>query len=465
MTETSALWRRAWRPVDSASLVFLRVAVGALIAISAARFLAFGWVDRLFVQPRYFFSYWGFEWVRPLPSPLMHALFVLLIVCGAAIAIGALYRVAVLAAFVTFSYLQLIDVANYLNHYYLVSILLFLMCLLPLERSCSIDARLRPEIARGWQPVWMLWLFRFQIALVYVFAALAKASSDWLLHAQPLQIWLAARSDMPIVGELFEHVEVAFLMSWAGFLYDLTIPIWLSWRRTRVAAYGVLIVFHGTTQLLFPIGMFPAIMTLAALIFFDPSWPRAALRALRVRVSEPVLDAGRAPPLDRARAIGAFAMAVWCAFQVIMPLRAHAYGGNVLWHEQGMRWAWRVMCREKNGSITYRVRARGWPRERFVSASPYLTDAQEREFATQPDLILRLAHHVRDDLEARGLEDVEVRADAMVSLNGRRMARLIDPEIDLGSVHDSVLPAAWILPEPAGPPPSPRSHLFAGGTP
>ena len=37
----------------------------------------------------------------------------------------------------------------------------------------------------------------------------------------------------------------------------------------------------------------------------------------------------------------------------------------------------------------------------------------------QPDLILQLAHHIRDDFERRGQGPVEVRVDALVSLNGR----------------------------------------------
>ena len=40
--------------------------------------------------------------------------------------------------------------------------------------------------------------------------------------------------------------------------------------------------------------------------------------------------------------------------------------------------------------------------------------------AVQPDLILQLGRHVGRDFERRGLGPVEVRADTLVSLNGRR---------------------------------------------
>lgn len=464
-----SLWARAHAPTDAAALAAFRVLFGIALTVIPTRFLLIGGVERFYLTPTFFFSYWGFEWVRPLPAPWMHAAFVAMAVCGACIALGLAYRAAALGFFLLFTYCELIDVTTYLNHYYLVSCLALLFFVLPLHRAFSIDAWLRPSIASETLPRWMTWLLRFQIGIVYFFAALAKATPDWLLHAQPLQIWLAARTGTPVIGLLLDRIEVAYAMSWAGFLYDLTIPLWLSWRRSRPFAYAVVLSFHTMTAIFFDIGTFPLIMSVATLLFFDPSWPRALLR--RAPLALGALRAGdqvEAPPLGGPirwqRPIALAAIAAWCAFHVIMPLRTHAYGGNVLWHEQGMRWSWRVMCREKNASITYRVRARGWARERYESPGRWLTRDQEREFGAQPDMVLALAHHIRDRLEASGLEDVEVRVDALASLNGRPMARLIDPDVDLARVEDSVMPAEWILPSPEGPPPhlAPRALARAG---
>ena len=71
----------------------------------------------------------------------------------------------------------------------------------------------------------------------------------------------------------------------------------------------------------------------------------------------------------------------------------------------------------------------------------------------QPDLILQLAHHIQKDFRAKGLGEVEVRVQALVSLNGRRLAPLIDPRVDLSQVSDGLWRATWILPAPAAPPP------------
>ena len=113
-----------------------------------------------------------------------------------------------------------------------------------------------------------------------------------------------------------------------------------------------------------------------------------------------------------------------------------------------MRFAWKVMVREKSGAITYRVKTHKWSRERQLGVSPYLTDYQEWEMAGQPDLILQLAHHIEADLTARGHQDIEIRCDALVAFNGRRMAPLLDSSVDLTQISDSLAPANWIAPVP-----------------
>jgi len=66
-----------------------------------------GWVERSFSGPTFFFHYWGFEWVEPLSVPAMHALFAVMIVSSICIALGLAYRVATVAYFLTFTYVEL----------------------------------------------------------------------------------------------------------------------------------------------------------------------------------------------------------------------------------------------------------------------------------------------------------------------------------------------------------------------
>ncbi len=430
------------RATAPTALVAFRIALGVLGAVSAVRFLAYGWVDELFAAPRFFFQYFGFSWVHVAPIAVMRGIFVALAVLGASIALGLYTRVSLVAFAALFAYVNLCDVTNYLNHYVQMFWLVALAACMPLGRAFSLDVWRRPACRLDAFPAWCTYLLRFQVGVVYFYAGLAKLNTDWLLHAQPLGIWLRARTGFPLLGSLFSRPEAALAMSWAGFLFDTTIPLWLSIRKTRLPAYLVLIVFHGLTQLLFPIGMFPAIMVLTALVFF----PAKEL-------------AGGTQHSPRMASHWAWVVAAYCAFHVLVPLRHFLYGGNVAWHEQGMRFAWKVMVREKNAAVTYLVRDASTGQTFEAYPHTYLTPRQLREFATQPDMILALAHHVGADFAKRGVRAPRVFADTWVSLNGRPKARLVDPDVDLMTVRDGVWPASWILPQPAGAP-----HHFVAGT-
>lgn len=456
-----ALVTRLLAPVDAAWLVALRVGYGLTLAFSVWRFIHNGWIDALFVRPKFFFKYWGFAWVEPLSASGLHTLFGVLVALGLCVAAGLAFRVTSVAFALGLIYIQLLDVSTYLNHYYLAALLALLLSVSPAARCWSLDAWLgrrlfgrrapTEQVAAGW-----LYLFRCQVGLVYFFAGLAKLQSDWLLHAQPLRIWLGASTGLPLVGELFTLPWVPLLLSWCGFLFDTTIVGFLSFRRTRPFAYAALLVFHALTRALFPIGMFPVIMSLAALVFFSPSWPRRVLGWLGM----PSLAAAAAAESAPSQAPAPAALPSWLrqaalalgagylALQVLLPLRYLAYGGNVLWHEQGMRFSWRVMVRAKGGGTTFVVYSPRTQRHYDVNPEQYLTRLQEAEMSNQPDLILQLAHHIHDDFKQQGYGDVEVRAESRAGLNGRRSAPLVDPKVDLARVRDGLAPASFILPAP-----------------
>jgi len=420
------------RPRDVTALVVFRVAFGLLVTVSAVRFLAYGWVEELFLSSAFQFRYWAFSWVPALDPAWVKPAFAALAVLGLMVSSGLFYRFATASVFVLFTWLQLYDVTNYLNHYYLVSLLALLMTFMPLGRARSLDVWLRPSRRLDAFPAWCTWLLRFQVGTVYFFAGLAKLNADWLLHAQPLNIWLSARTHLPVVGPWLDARWVAYAAAWGGFLFDTTAPLFLSLRKTRPYFYVIVLGFHAATWALFPIGMFPFIMVTAALVFFDFERKGAA----------------KAPaPVTSPRWVAA-AIACWCAVQVLLPLRAHLYGGEVSWHEQGMRFSWRVMSREKNGSVTFYVTQRSTGRRWEVSPRERLTRLQEREMSSQPDLIWQLAQELGREWRGRGIADVEVRADAWASWNGRPAARLVDPSVDLLAVSDGLAAKSWVLPAP-----------------
>ena len=142
---------------------------------------------------------------------------------------------------------------------------------------------------------------------------------------------------------------------------------------------------------------------------------------------------------------------VYVATQILLPLRSALYPGNTLWSEEGFRFAWKVMLVEKAGSLEFEVEERAG-RRYSVSPQQYLTPFQARMAATQPDMILELAHWIARDAAKRAGSPVRVYADSEVSFNGRLRRRLIDPTQDLASIEDGLSPKPWILPAPTDAP-------------
>ncbi len=437
--------------VDGASLGVFRAGIGVFLCVAAIRFFAHDWVDKYYVAPKVFFPYWGLGFVRPLPGHGMAALYAVIGTLGALLAWGARHRLVAALAFVAFSYAHLSDKTNYLNHYYLVSLVLFLLALAPVGAGPSSLAPARV------QRVW-LWLFRFQIACVYLGGGLAKLRTDWLVHAQPLGIWLSSNAEIPLLGPLFARKSVAYVMSWAGAAYDLSIPFLLLGKGTRKYAYALVVAFHLLTARLFQIGLFPWIMMFASLVFLDPDYPRRIpllARSFAPTKARPN-DAGAAPDLavaPRLPAPLAVLVALYVLVQIGMPLRHFAYPGNTLWTESGYRFAWHVMLMEKNGALELTVVDPASGRRWDVEPHDYLTPQQAKQMSTQPDMILAFAHVVRDDFARRGISGVRVYASTSeVSLNGRAPAPLVDPRVDLAAVEDGIGGASFLLPAPTSSP-------------
>jgi vitamin K-dependent gamma-carboxylase len=441
------LTRALNRPVDAASLAAFRIALGALVLVSTLRFFAHGWVREFYGVPTHFFSYWGLAWVRPLPLLGMYALYAVIAGAALCLSLGIGARTAAAVAALAFSYAHLCDKANYLNHYYLVSLLLGLLAFLPVDREYSVRVLRRPGERRGQVSAWVLYLMRFQVGVVYLFGGLAKLDTDWLWHAEPLRIWLSANAELPILGRVLSEPWAAFVFSWSGALFDLTIVPLLSFRVTRAPAYAVLVVFHVLTALLFRIGMFPWLMIVSATLFWSPSWPRRLLS--RVSSSSTAPASGSAGgPLGRAAGV---VVVGYLAAQILLPLRCVLYPGNTLWSEEGFRFAWKVMLTEKAGNLEFEVEDHAGRRQ-TVSPRQYLTPFQARMAATQPDMIRELAHWIARDYSARGGGPVRVYADSEVSFNGRLRHRLIDPKQDLASAPEGLAAKSWILAAPSEPP-------------
>lgn len=488
----------AKRPVAADSVAAFRIAYGLLVAYGSVRFLARGWVDALYLEPANHLTYPGFEWVRPLAAPWMHIHMAALAGLGLCIAIGYRHRLAAALFVVGFTYTELIEASLYLNHYWFVTLAGLLLWLLPVGRRWSLDAALSRVAAAPVVPAGAVWALRAQVAVVYGFAGLAKLNPDWLFEAQPLRLWLADRTHLPLIGPLLDEPAVAYLASWWGVFFDCTVVGWLLWRRSRPWAFAALVVFHLATAALFQIGIFPWVMILAALVFFAPDWPRRLARAARTARAVSGSFGGASPacgeglsggaggglaagPFDGAGPVGGggqtgsagpgaagclagsgptgreeepapavgrvrlVVLGLLAVVQLVLPLRHYAIDGNVRWTEEGYYLAWRVMLTEKAGHVEYAVTDPSNGDTWTADPGLVLTDWQAAHAATRPDMVHATARLIADHYRRQGVAGPEVRADAWVTMNGRPAHRLVDPGVDLAAHPRTNLPSDWIL--------------------
>ncbi len=443
-----SLSARFFTPVDIASLVVFRIIFGGIMIWEVCRYFHYDWIRRYYIDPTFFFTYYGFSWVRPWPGHLMYVHFYLLGVLAFLITIGLFYRVSAALFFLGFTYVFLLDQANYLNHFYFISLMSFLMILVPAHRAFSLDACLRPQIRTQFIPAWCLWLLRAQLAVVYIGAGVAKINADYF-QGEPMRMWLASRSDFALgtwkIGELFTKEWVVWFFSYGGLLFDLLIVPALLWRRTRIVAFIAVAFFHLMNAFLFNIGIFPWISLGATIVLFLPAdWPRRAWRrpAESTQIIEPL---ALLPIPPKRRAIIAF-LCVHMTVQILVPLRHLLYSGIVHWTEEGHRFSWHMKLRDKEAEGRY------WatdPRNSSVEEiypANYLTSRQRNKMMKTPDMILQFAHHAAQEMRRSKNREVEIHADIEVSLNGRPYQKLIDPTVNLAAQKRTLGHAAWILP-------------------
>jgi vitamin K-dependent gamma-carboxylase len=421
-------------PVDGASLAVVRIAVGLMGATSVVRLWALDRIGPLFADPEHHLSYPGLAWVPRLDPDGVHLLSLVILATSVLLVVGWRTRLVALGFALAFTWFEWHEASTYLNHYWLVSLLALLLAIVPSGDALSLDARAGRVAGTVAMHVWAV---RVQLALVYAFAGLAKLHPDWLVDAMPLRLWLPARAEvLPLVGALLAEPWVAHVASIAAAGFDLSIGLLLLWRWTYRFAWLAVIGFHLATWILFPsIGLFPFVMMAASTVFLSPSWPRRFLRR-----SEP------SPLPAPGGRLGWVAMALgaWVAVQVAVPLRHVVDAGDPRWTGVGYRFAWNVLAMEKAGSLVFRVSdgRSTW----FDDGGNLFTEHQLTVAASDPTLIVQVAHAVGRYWEDRHGGPIRVTAESFVSVNGGAPTTLMDPGVDLYALDASAIELAVVPP-------------------
>ncbi|MCJ9427867.1 HTTM domain-containing protein [Kordiimonas marina] len=441
---------RLFAPVDGASLAAFRILFGLILMVEVGRYVGHHWIETKYIEPQFFFSYLGFGWVKPFGAQGMFWVFRLLGIFAFLMLVGLYYRLAAWGVFVTFSYIFLLDKAQYLNHFYFTILLAFVLAVSPANQVWSLDRLLGRVKRRDHIPAWALYTARAQMEIMLIWAGLVKLNADWLA-GKPLGDWLTgvAWRFPHEIAELLKSPEIAVTAAWGVVALHLIGAPLLLVRRTRLYVFAVYATFHMLNHLFWQIGIFPWMTIAGTLLFFGADWPRQVAARLKLR------GFGRTgadvPSFTPKRRVTAFVL-FWVISQALLPIRPYLYPGNPAWNEQGHRFAWRMKLRDKEGRIRFTVRDPATGTRYPITLSDYLTRRQAVTMSTRPSMMLQFAHYLaRRFREDHGIQHPQVFAESYVSLNGRPYHRYVDPALDLAAEPRTFLsPDEWILPLPEG---------------
>ena len=453
---------RLFRPIDIASLVFFRIAFGILAMTECmGLFFYYHLYERTFEPDGFQFKYYGFEWVQVFPEPYMSIFFSFITICAILIALGKWYRWVTPLFAIGFIYAFLLEKTHYLNHGYLICWLSVVMIFLPANRAFSMDVAKKPGMRRTKIPAWCVFLLAFLMGVVYFYGGLAKINPDWL-QAYPMRIWLKARDDMFLLGPIWGNEITAWIMSYGGMIFDLSVAFLLIFKRTRLWAFFFVLFFHVTNAIIFNIGAFPWLSIALTLLFFPADLPRRwiAWAGKRIKLVDRLKIAwdkkvGYTPantlPIwqesERWRRAISTGLILVAAFHLLYPLRHHLIPGNVAWTEEGHRYSWRMMLRSKYGRGNLTVKDSNTGATFVINPRDSLSRDQYYDVVSHPDMLLQYAHHLRDQYEERLGNEVEVYADIRLRLNGRKFQDYVKEDVNLAKEEWSFFkPSHWIVP-------------------
>lgn len=430
--------------IDSTFLIYFRIAFGAILVCGIMKYFHQDQIWTCFLEPRLHFTYVGFGMVRPLPGYGMYVLFMIIATAAACIMLGYRYQIATTVFFFAFTYAFLIDQSWYLNHYYMVCLVAFLLQFLPSETACSIDSFRDPTIASATVPRWTLWILRIQIGIPYVYGGIAKLNPDWL-RGEPMRTWLAGETDVPLIGQFFREEWCVYMFSYGGLLVDLIgIPL-LMWKRTRWIAFAAICSFHLLNARLFNIGIFPWLMLAVTTVLFLPQELIAKLRFWKLPATSP--DA----PQDKSRfelpTVGRAMLVGFVLVQLIIPFRHWLYPGAVAVTREAHYFSWRMKLNSRSMDVKLNVyHANGTVEP--VRMHEWVAFEQSSRFRDL-DQVLQLARAVGRHHEAIDKQPVTVRGTVTVAVNTNKPIVLVRDNVDLSRIRSSILPATWIETHPS----------------
>ncbi len=437
--------------VDPRPLALFRVVFGAAILYQCVHYMGSGLIESGLFAPKMLFKYEGFGWVQPFSKETMHLVLLLLTMSAAEICLGLWSRLAAAIFGFGFLYILLLEKALFNNHLYLFCLLAILLAFMPADNVWSATRLFsNKEPAERRVPRWTILLLRAQFFIVYFYGGIAKLTSDWLVHQEPMRTVLHYFALKHPGAGFMEQEAMVYLFTYGSLLFDLSVGFLLLWRPSRMWALIGVVFFNITNHVLFDdIGVFPFVMLPATLLFFPPEEVAAFLDRIGWRLKpEGKRKRAEVPthePPGRWVPVRVLAGS-YLVFQLIFPLRWLFLPGNVDWTSVGQRFSWRMKSQVREVEKLEFQATNDQGERGKVGADTYLNTLQLEVLPRDPRMVIDFARFVLADMRKRGIPAEHVPTDIIVRFNGRAPQPMYPPALDVAALRPETDPVVKWMP-------------------
>jgi len=411
--------------VPGISIAIFRILFGFILSLQSIYWILIGFIQNNILDPTFLFPL--IENIKPLSDNFMIlGLNGALLISAILIMTNKFYKLGLLIYLFSFTYLWVLCQGYFNNHYYLISIICFLLLFIVSPFSITDKTRV-PRI--------YLYSLIFLIIAVYFIAGINKINPYWLYDIQPMTFILSEAG-------INENSILIPIFSYLGLLFDLIIGPILLFKKTRIFGIIFSVLFHLLNFVIFlliggEIGFFPFIMIASLILFVDPNWLEGKFLANNARLLS----------RQKFKIHITYILLLFLSLQIIIPFRHILFKGYVDYNGIGQRFSWRLknMYKEPKtaGLIEFTVLT---SKKDTVStfnlfnvdkANIILTDRQKTNLIYYPNMIPFFAKKVEKKFQEsinNKQFDFIITGKCEIGFMGRKEELIFSPEIDLTKI-------------------------------
>lgn len=425
--------------VSGITISIFRILFGIVLSLQSIYWVITGFIQKNIIDPTFLFPF--IKKVTPLSDNFMiYGLNGLLVISPILMIINKFYKIGLLIYLISFTYLWVLCQGYFNNHYYLISIICFLLLF-----SKSPFSR----IEKVRVPQFHLYSLIFLIVVVYIIAGINKINPYWLYDIQPMTFILSKAG-------LNESSFLIPLLSYLGLFFDLFIGPVLLFKKTR--NYGIVfsVFFHVLNFIIFllvggEIGFFPFIMIATLILFIEPSWIEERILKSNARILS----------RQNLNVHLTYLILIFLSLQIIIPFRHFFFKGYVDYNGIGQRFSWRLKNMYKEpvtqpGLINFTVLTSNgdtvstFHLRNIDKANIILTDRQKTNLIYYPNMIPIFAKKIEDKFQETINNknfDFIIHGECEIGFMGRKSELLFSPKIDLTKISSlSHKTNSWLNP-------------------